>query len=56
MYESLEDGPGAVPQYPGVRNLRVEAYCGKERDIIYTIGIYTINRYLFRPIRIEQET
>ena len=56
VYESLEDGPGAVPQYPGVRNLRMDAYCGKERDIIYTIGIYTINRYLFRPIRIEQET
>ena len=54
-YESLEDGPSAVPQYPGVRNLRVEAYCGKERDIIYTIGIYTINRYLFRPIKNKEE-
>ena len=54
-YESLEEGPSTVPHYPGVRNLRVEAYCGKERDIIYTIGIYTVNRYVFRPIRIEQE-
>ena len=55
VYESLADGPSAVPQYPGVRNLRVEAYCGKERDILYTIGIYTINRYLFRPIKNTEE-
>ena len=55
VFESLEDGPGAVPQRPGIRDLLTEAYCGMERDISYTIGIYTINRYLFRPIRTEQE-
>ncbi len=55
-YESLKEGPAAVPRYPGVRNLRVEAYCGKERDFRYTVGIYTVNRVLFRPIKIEKET
>ena len=54
-YESLEEGPAAVPQFPGVRNLRLEAYCGKERDFHFTVGIYTVNRVLFRPIKIEQE-
>ncbi len=55
-YESLKEGLGVIPRRPGMRNLRAESYCGKERDIIYTVGIYTINRYLFQPIRIEQET
>ena len=52
-FESLPEGPAAVPQGPGVRKLRVDSYCGKERDIVYTIGIYTINRVMFRPIREE---
>ena len=54
-YEGLEVGPAAVPKLPGVRNLRLEAYSGKERDIVYTVGIYTGNRYLFRPIKTEKE-
>ncbi len=54
-YERLENGPSAVPQLPGVRNLRIEAYSGKERDFRYTVGIYTVNRVLFRPIKIKQE-
>ncbi len=54
-YESLKEGPAAVPQVPGVRNLRLEAYCGKERVFHFTVGIYTVNRVLFRPIKIEQE-
>jgi hypothetical protein len=54
-YDSLEEGPAAVPRQPGVRKLRVDSYCGKERDVVYTIGIYTINRVMFRPIKMEQE-
>lgn len=54
-FDSLEEGPGAVPRWPGVRNLRAEAYSCKERDFSYTVGIYTVNRVLFRPIKTEQE-
>lgn len=50
-YERLETAEGPIPRRPGVRNLCLEAFCGKERDVTYTVGIYTVNRYLFQPVR-----
>ena len=54
-YDGMEKCPNAIPRRPGVRNLCLEAFCGKERNVTYTVGIYTLNRYLFRPIKIERE-
>ena len=45
----------AVPQRPGIRDQRIEAYCGEERDLTYSIGIYTVNHYLFSPIKAGKE-
>ena len=52
-FERLEEVRDANPKRPGVRKLRLEAYAGKERDFRYTVGIYTMNRILFRPIKTE---
>ena len=54
-YESLEECHNLVPRRPGMRNIRMEAYCGTEREVTYTVGIYTVNRYLFNPIKMKQE-
>ena len=55
-YDGVEECPNASPRRPGVRNLRLEAFCGRERNVTYTVGIYTINRYLFQPVKNEKET
>ena len=55
-YDGLEKCPNSIPRQPGLRNLRLEAFCGKERDVTYTVGLYTANRYLFEPAIIEKET
>ena len=52
-YNGMEECPNAIPRQPGVRDLCLEAFCGRERDVTYTVGIYTINRYLFQPIKNE---
>ena len=54
-YRSVEECPSAIPRLPGMRGLRLVAFCGKEQDLSYTVGIYTFNRYLFRPIKSEKE-
>lgn len=53
-YDGMEECPNAIPHQPGVRKLCLEAFCGRERIVTYTVGIYTINRHLFQPVKEER--
>ena len=48
-YERAEDG--GFPFGPQVVNRRKYACCGTEEELTYSIGIYTMNRFLFQPIK-----
>ena len=48
-YERAEDV--GFPFGPQVVNRRKYACCGTEEELTYSIGIYTINRFLFQPIK-----
>ena len=50
-YEGTEKRGFPVPQRPGITDQRVEAFCCTERETTYTVGIYSVNQYLFTPIR-----
>ncbi len=54
-YESRKESTPAIPRQPGVRDLQVCSFCGRERTVTYTVGIYTVNRYLFSPVKSEKE-
>ena len=55
-YESLEECRNPIPRRPGLRNICMEAFLGTEREVTYTVGIYTVNRYIFNPIQMKEET
>ena len=48
-YERAEDV--GFPFGPQVVNRRKYACCGTEEELTYSIGIYTMNRFLFQPIK-----
>ena len=54
-FARTEGEEGCVfPRAPGMRELRLEAWCGTEEELNYSVGIYTTNRVLYRPVKARQ--
>ncbi len=52
-YEKLDELKTPYPHGEGITDVRRGAYSGREKDFIYSVGIYTFNYFIYRPVKLD---